>query len=29
MGTWGAGNFENDCAADHLYRVCGSLLKQV
>ena len=21
MGTWGPGNFENDCAADHLYKV--------
>ncbi len=29
MGTWGPGNFENDCAADHLYEVCGPLLKQV
>src|SRR5947208_2226389 len=29
MGTWGPGNFENDCAADHLYQVCGPLLKQV
>ena len=29
MGTWGPGNFENDCAADHLYRVCGPLLKEV
>ena len=29
MGTWGPGNFENDCAADHLYAVCGPLLKQI
>ncbi len=29
MGTWGPGNFENDCAADHLYEVCGPLLKQI
>ena len=29
MGTWGPGNFENDCEADHLYEVCGPLLKQV
>jgi Domain of unknown function (DUF4259) len=29
MGTWGPGNFENDRAADHLYEVCGPLLKQV
>ncbi len=29
MGTWGPGNFENDCAADHIHDVCGPLLKQV
>jgi hypothetical protein len=29
MGTWGPGNFENDCAADHLLEFCGPLLKQV
>jgi hypothetical protein len=29
MGTRGPGNFENDCAADHLYAVCGPLLKQI
>ena len=29
MGTWGPGNFENDCAADHLHEVCGPLLKQI
>ena len=29
MGTWGPGNFENDCAADHLFEVCGPLLKQI
>lgn len=29
MGTWGPGNFENDCAADRLGRICGSLLREV
>ena len=29
MGTWGPGNFENDYAADHLYAVCGPLLKEI
>jgi uncharacterized protein DUF4259 len=29
MGVWGPGNFENDYAADHLYRVCGPLLRQI
>lgn len=29
MGTWGPGNFENDCAADHLFEVCGPLLDQI
>jgi hypothetical protein len=29
MGTWGPGNFENDCAADQLFEVCGPLLKAV
>ena len=29
MGTWGPGNFENDCAADHLYALCAPLLEAV
>ncbi|MDR1075587.1 MAG: DUF4259 domain-containing protein [Xanthomonadaceae bacterium] len=29
MGTWGAGNFDNDNAADHLIGICMPLLEQI
>jgi len=29
MGTWGAGNFENDTAAEHLIRLCTPLVEQI
>src|SRR5262245_52794665 len=29
MGTWGAGNFENDTAAEHLIRLCEPLVEQI
>ena len=29
MGTWGAGNFDSDTAADHLGDVTGRLVKEI
>jgi hypothetical protein len=29
MGTWGAGNFDNDTAMDHLYEVAQPLVEQI
>ncbi len=29
MGTWGAGNFENDTAAEHLIALCKPLVEQI
>lgn len=29
MGTWGAGNFENDCAAEHVQELCSGLIAQI
>jgi Domain of unknown function (DUF4259) len=29
MGTWGAGNFDDDTAADHLSELVGRLLREI
>lgn len=29
MGTWGAGNFDSDTAADHLGEVTGRLVREI
>ncbi|MCA9578245.1 MAG: DUF4259 domain-containing protein [Polyangiales bacterium] len=29
MGTWGAGNFDNDTSADHLSTLTGRLVREV
>ena len=29
MGSWGPGNFDNDCACDHLYGIVQPLIERV